>query len=351
MVMNFLKNLDENSSDEDETSPTGSGDGHYANGSGEPPPGPGPGGAGGSPGSSPRKRPATASVAYDDDEEEEAALEMPRKRSRSFDIEGNQAAAAAAQEEDGDDDDDDDDDDESTGSAESPSDDPPGYEPVTDAGQVDDGSPDWQGATAVVALLIRGDNPTLYVANIGDSRCVLCRQGESVSMSEDHKPDGLQERARIEAAGFHVTEEGRINGELNLSRAFGDYRFKRVPGKKPDEQPVSCVPEIFSVPLTNHDEYIVLGCDGIFERETNEQVIKFFTDRDSQSATCDDAGAKKLAQTCGEFMDGNCANTVAEHNFLGCDNMSMVAARLPKGLPDGNAVRVMRPRRWQRKCP
>ena len=146
-----------------------------------------------------------------------------------------------------------------------------------------------------------------------------------------------------------VTDEGRINGELNLSRAFGDFRFKRVPGKKPDEQPVSCVPEIFSVPLTNHDEYIVLGCDGIFERETNESIIAFFNSKQTKDVSQDDDGGKKLSETCGEFMDFNCAKTVSEHNFLGCDNMSMVAARLPDGLPDANEVRVLRPRRWQRK--
>lgn len=41
------------------------------------------------------------------------------------------------------------------------------------------------GCTAVVALL-RGNE--LYVANAGDSRCVVSRNGTAIDMSVDHKP-------------------------------------------------------------------------------------------------------------------------------------------------------------------
>lgn len=74
------------------------------------------------------------------------------------------------------------------------------------------------GCTAVVALL-RGR--TLYVANAGDSRCVLSRGGVAVEMSSDHKPEDDPERERIVKAGGKVTCDGRVNGGLNLSRALG----------------------------------------------------------------------------------------------------------------------------------
>ena len=41
------------------------------------------------------------------------------------------------------------------------------------------------GCAAVVALLA---DHTLYVANAGDSRAVLCRGGTAVPLSHDHKP-------------------------------------------------------------------------------------------------------------------------------------------------------------------
>lgn len=44
-------------------------------------------------------------------------------------------------------------------------------------------------------------------------------------MSIDHKPDDDQEKNRITKAGGDVWE-GRVNGNLNLSRAIGDLEYK-----------------------------------------------------------------------------------------------------------------------------
>ncbi len=74
------------------------------------------------------------------------------------------------------------------------------------------------GATAIVALL---NNNRLYVANVGDSRCVLCRGKTAKDMSKDHKPEDEIETARITKAGGKITHDGRVNGGLNLSRAIG----------------------------------------------------------------------------------------------------------------------------------
>lgn len=65
-----------------------------------------------------------------------------------------------------------------------------------------------------------------YVANSGDSRCVLStKSNDVVALSDDHKPDNADEKKRIEEAGGFVSD-GRINGNLNLSRALGDFEFK-----------------------------------------------------------------------------------------------------------------------------
>jgi serine/threonine protein phosphatase PrpC len=41
-------------------------------------------------------------------------------------------------------------------------------------------------------------------------------------LSFDHKPDNEGELKRIENAG-HMVEDSRVDGNLALSRAFGDY--------------------------------------------------------------------------------------------------------------------------------
>jgi hypothetical protein len=52
------------------------------------------------------------------------------------------------------------------------------------------------GTTALVALLL---GRRVYVANVGDSRAVLCRRGRCIELSTDHKPGDSAERLRIEA--------------------------------------------------------------------------------------------------------------------------------------------------------
>jgi serine/threonine protein phosphatase PrpC len=81
----------------------------------------------------------------------------------------------------------------------------------------------YAGCTANVALIA---NNKLYVANAGDSRSVLGMSNDvAFPMSIDHKPDDEPEKRRITDAGGFVTD-GRVNGNLNLSRALGDMEYK-----------------------------------------------------------------------------------------------------------------------------
>jgi len=74
----------------------------------------------------------------------------------------------------------------------------------------------------------------LYVANAGDSRTVLSRGGTAKELSLDHKPENPIEKERVTKAGGFISE-GRINGNLNLSRAIGDLEYKKNPDLKPQE--------------------------------------------------------------------------------------------------------------------
>ena len=80
-----------------------------------------------------------------------------------------------------------------------------------------------QGSTAVVVLVI-GDR--IICANVGDSRAILSRKGCCIALSQDHTPDKKFEKERIEKAGGKV-ELDRINGNLAISRAFGDFLYKK----------------------------------------------------------------------------------------------------------------------------
>ena len=87
------------------------------------------------------------------------------------------------------------------------------------------------GCTASVLLITKTD---IYCANAGDSRSVLSKKGKSKDLSEDHKPDLPNEKARIEKASGYV-EDKRVNGMLALSRAIGDFEYKGNANLKPHD--------------------------------------------------------------------------------------------------------------------
>ena len=117
------------------------------------------------------------------------------------------------------------------------------------------------GCTACVALFTKD---SIICANSGDSRCVLARGTNALEMSQDHKPDNVEELRRIEAAGGFV-EEGRVRGILSLSRALGDLEYKLNKKIGVEAQMITCVPEIKKVELTSDDKFLIIACDGIWD--------------------------------------------------------------------------------------
>lgn len=146
------------------------------------------------------------------------------------------------------------------------------------------------GCTAVVALLHGKD---LYVANAGDSRCVVCRNGKSLDMSIDHKPEDNLEYTRIKNAGGRVTMDGRVNGGLNLSRAIGDHAYKMKKDLPAHEQMISAQPDIKKITLTDEDEFMILACDGIWNSLTSAEVVEFIKKRITE-------GTDKISKICEE---------------------------------------------------
>ncbi len=116
------------------------------------------------------------------------------------------------------------------------------------------------GTTLVVVLLTRDK---YYVANAGDSRAILSRNHQAVTLSNDHKPDLPSEKDRIEKAGGYV-HNGRVNASLALSRSLGDFEFKHFSNRSYEEQAVTSLPEVMVVERRAEDNFVLLGCDGVW---------------------------------------------------------------------------------------
>lgn len=125
------------------------------------------------------------------------------------------------------------------------------------------------GTTALAALVI---GRCLVVANAGDCRAVLCRRGKAIEMSRDHKPICIREKKRIEASGGYVYD-GYLNGLLNVARAIGDWHMDGL--KNQDGGPLSSEPEFMTTNLTEEDEFLIIGCDGIWDVFMSQNAVDF----------------------------------------------------------------------------
>ncbi|XP_039134939.1 probable protein phosphatase 2C 47 [Dioscorea cayenensis subsp. rotundata] len=122
------------------------------------------------------------------------------------------------------------------------------------------------GTTALTALIF---GRTMHIANAGDCRAVLGRRGRAVELSIDHKPNCNSERLRIERLGG-IVYDGYLNGQLSVARALGDWHIK---GTKGSLCPLSAEPELQKTILTEEDEFLILGCDGLWDVMTSQCAV------------------------------------------------------------------------------
>lgn len=61
---------------------------------------------------------------------------------------------------------------------------------------------------------------------------MISQSGKAIDLTRDHKPHVPTERQRILSNGGFVCTDGRLNGELGVARAIGDYHIPDL--KQPD---------------------------------------------------------------------------------------------------------------------
>ncbi|CAD6238294.1 unnamed protein product [Miscanthus lutarioriparius] len=179
---------------------------------------------------------------------------------------------------------------------------------------------DDSGATAT-AMFLRND--VLVVSHIGDSCLVISRGGRPEALTSSHRPYGnnktsLEEVKRIRAAGGWIVD-GRICGDISVSRAFGDIRFKTrknemlVKGVKEgrwtdkfisrikfkDDLIISS-PDVSLVELGPDVEFVLLATDGLWDYIKSSEAVAFVRDQLRQHGdvqlACEALGQKALDQ-------------------------------------------------------
>ncbi|EJS44312.1 ptc1p [Saccharomyces arboricola H-6] len=108
----------------------------------------------------------------------------------------------------------------------------------------------------------------LYTANVGDSRIVLFRNGNSIRLTYDHKASDSLEMQRVEQAGGLIMKS-RVNGMLAVTRSLGDKFFDTL---------VVGSPFTTSVEITSEDKFLILACDGLWDVIDDQDACELIKD-------------------------------------------------------------------------
>jgi serine/threonine protein phosphatase PrpC len=88
-------------------------------------------------------------------------------------------------------------------------------------------------------------------------------------------------------------------GRLSVSRTFGDVEAKRVKyGGNP--KVVISIPEVKSFKIEDTYDFIILGCDGIFDKLSSQEVIKVAWEAAKKKFVSRDL---QLHQICGNSVE------------------------------------------------
>ena len=197
---------------------------------------------------------------------------------------------------------------------------------------------DSSGSCGIMAMI---KNNNLIISNTGDSRIVIFKNGKIFFVTEDHKPNSDKEKERIKNAGGQIYQSPSIipiyqngkkvnlpwrvlPGRLSVSRTFGDIEAKveKYGGKKGVIIPM---PDIYEIELNNEFDFMVIGCDGIFDVLNNEELFEIWNialteckNNINNKEKNDDIDIHYL---CGKFAEFIIKSALAKNSF---DNVSCI---------------------------
>lgn len=135
---------------------------------------------------------------------------------------------------------------------------------------------EYTGSTLVSVVCF---NDIFFFINVGDSN-IICNM-QTPYFNKLHVPTDEDEKNRITKSSYIQNE--RIEGVINLSRAFGDFRFKHSDKTK---SPMISTPDVDIIDIKkiykyNDKPWIFLSSDGLlilFSRSEIRNIINFYFD-------------------------------------------------------------------------
>ncbi|CAI9274159.1 unnamed protein product [Lactuca saligna] len=203
------------------------------------------------------------------------------------------------------------------------------------------GEDDESGATATTMFL---GNNMLFISHVGDSCAVLSQSGKAQELTNSHRPYGrskvsLQEIKRIREAGGWISD-GRICGDISVSRAFGDMRFKTkkkemlekgVAEGRWSEKFVSRIrffgdlviatPDIYQVTLGPEAEFVLLATDGLWDYIKSSDAVNFVRDQLREHGDVQAASEALAQMALDQYSQDNVTIVIADLGRTDWENL------------------------------
>ena len=202
-------------------------------------------------------------------------------------------------------------------------------EAIDEKGEIKDSS----GSCGIILLI---KDKKCIIANIGDSRLVIFKNKNIEFVTMDHKPNSIIEKARIEIAGGKIYKTPSLNekdieipwrvlpGKLSVSRTFGDILAKdeKYGGNK---TVIIALPDITEIELDDNYNFIVIGCDGIFDVLKNEELLDCINIVIKERKIKEKINNDEIHELCGDFASMIIKSALAKGSF---DNLSCIVIAL-----------------------
>jgi len=157
------------------------------------------------------------------------------------------------------------------------------------------------GSTATIIYIakelvdeeINETQKVLYCINIGDTKCILTQTTGSRKLSYDDLLSDKSEYNRIIEDGGYI-KNGRVCGQLMISRAFGDWETKSYG--------LICTPHVTKICINKDCKYVIVATDGIWDVLDDLDVYKLSLSAENSKNLCDDIIKNALEKKSGDNL-------------------------------------------------
>ena len=161
------------------------------------------------------------------------------------------------------------------------------------------------GSTACIALQIGSE---LYVANVGDSRAIVCQNKEDepvIGLTVDANIPNAQVKSILKRGG-QITAKGDLNNDFRV--AGDEVNLRRAVGHA-EETGINPRAEVTLVDLNQLEgkqPVLIIACDGFFDRASSTDAAKKLNElKSKEGASLDDITNKMVTRAFNAGSDDN----------------------------------------------